>query len=326
MILYKDLTDVLQYLLKLMKCLIIGGGGFVGSWLAREMLSRGHRVIIIDPFTYHTNWSDKHIKTINIFKKDFLLKGAKIYRKKFEDGGDKILEEENPDIVIHLAGIPVEKIDDFDISLKQLTDDIGLTYRIVEAVRSSQVKKFIFMSSISAYGDCDKVITEDYPLIPKTPYGIAKASGEFITRSRLDNWNVVRTTNIYGFGDMNGRASNIIISKILNGEKFWINKGIVMDFIYVKDLVAGIADVSLKAPIQETFHISGNKAVGLIKFVKILQEYFDLDYEIKEIHDRPVRGTMHNKKARKIIGWHPKMDIHSGIADYIKYVKKYKIP
>lgn len=308
-----------------MKFLIIGGGGFVGSWLAHELLVRKHEVVIIDPFIYYSDWDKKRINIINKFKKENLHKGAKIYRKKYEMGGDEILKREKPDIVIHLAGIPLEKIDNFDISLRQLTEDIGLTYRIVKTIKQNPIKKFVYMSSISAYGDCDEVIDEEFPLIPKTPYGVMKASGEFIVKAELNNWNIVRTTNIYGFADLSGRASNIIIDKILNSEKIWINKNIVMDFMYVKDLVAGITSVALKAPAREVFHISGNNAIGLTEFVAILQKHFPFEYEIRDIQDRPRRGSMDNRKARKMLGWFPKMDIEKGIADYIKYVKKYKI-
>lgn len=311
--------------LEVMKCLIVGGGGFVGSWLTHELISRGHQVVVIDPFIYYFVWDSKRVKIINKFKKEILLKGAKVYRKKFEEVGDKVVKKEKPDIVIHLAGIPLEKADDFEISLKQLTEDVGLTYRVIKVVKDNSVKKFVYMSSIAAYGDCDDIISETFPLVPKTPYGVMKASGEFVTRSELDNWNVVRTTNIYGFGDMSGRASNIILDKVIKGEKFWINSGIVMDFINVKDLTKGIADVALKGSMKEVFHISGGKAIGLTEFVKELKQYFTLDYEIKDMHDRPKRGTMDNKKARRKIGWKPKMDLRTGIADYVKYIKKYKI-
>jgi len=308
-----------------MKCLIIGGGGFVGSWLTKELISRRHEVIVIDPSIYYSDLNVKQRKLINEFKRENLLKDAKVYKKKFEDGGERILKKEKPDVVIHLAGIPLERAHDFDISLKQLTDDMGLNYRVIDVVKNNPVKKFIYMSSISAYGDCNAVIDEEYNLVPKTPYGVMKAGGEFLTRAELDNWNVIRTTNIYGFGDMNGRASNTILNKILKGEVFWINKNIMMDFIYVKDLVSGIADVVLKAPAKETFHISGNNAIPLAKFVEVLKKHFQFEYEIKDLHDRPRRGTMNNLKAKKIIGWSPKMDIKKGLADYIKYVKKYGI-
>ena len=308
-----------------MKYLIIGGGGFVGSWLAYELISRRHSVAIIDPFIYYSDLDKDRTRKINNFKKKYLLKGAKIYHKKFEDGGEKILEKEKPDILIHLAGIPLERTDDIEISLKQLTEDVVLTYRIIEAVKKIPLKKIIFMSSISAYGDCEDVIDEDYRLLPKTPYGISKASGESLIKGQLNNWNIIRTTNIYGFADLNERACNIIVGKILKGKNFWINKNIMMDFIYVKDLVAGIAEVSLKAPLKEVFHISGNNAISLTKFVNILKKHFTFKYEIRDIQDRPRRGTMNNKKAKKILGWFPKMNIDKGIIDYVKYVKEYGI-
>jgi len=309
-----------------MKCLIIGGGGFVGSWLTHELISRRHKVVIIDPFIYYSSWDEKTKKIIYKFKKENLLKGAKIYKKKFEDGGKKILEKEKPNVVILLAGIPLEKPTEFEFSLKQLTEDIGLTYQVIKAVKDNPyIKKFIFMSSISAYGNCDDVITEETSLVPRTPYGITKACGEFIVASELDNWNVVRTTNIYGFGDMNGRGNNIILNKILKGEKFWVNREIVMDFTYVKDLVRGIADVVSKAPPKETFHISGGHARKLLDYVNILNKYFKFDYEVKDIHDRPKRGTMDNHKAQKLLGWKPKYNFETAVGDYIKYVKKYNI-
>lgn len=308
-----------------MKYLIIGGGGFVGSWLTHELVSRGQSVVIIDPFIYYSDSDKDRFRKINNFKKEYLLKGAKIYHKKFEDEGEKILKKEKPDILIHLAGIPLERVDDIEISLKQLTDDVALTYRIIETVKKIPLKKFIFMSSISAYGDCENIIDEEYLLLPKTPYGISKASSEFLIKAQLTNWNIIRTTNIYGFADLNGRACNIIVDKILKGKNFWINKNIMMDFIYVKDLVSGIADVALKAPAKEVFHISGNNAISLMEFVNILKKYFTFEYEVRDIHDRPRRGTMDNKKARKIIGWSPKMNIDKGVADYTKYVKEYGI-
>lgn len=308
-----------------MKIIIVGGGGFVGSWLTRELISRKNQVVVIDPFIFHSDRNKKSIKIIHEFKKENLLKKAKVYHNKFEENGEDILKKEKPDILIHLAGIPLERINDYEICLKQITEDIALTYKIIGAIKKIPVKKFVFMSSISAYGDCQDVIDETFPLVPKTPYGVSKASSEFLITASLDNWNIVRTTNVYGFGDMNSRASNIILSKILEGERLWINKNIVVDFINIKDLVKGIADVALKAPTKEVFHISGNHAVSLFKFVDILKKYFKFDVEIKDIHDRPKRGTMNNLKAKRIIGWSPTLNLEEGIGDYIKYVKKYKV-
>ncbi len=308
-----------------MKFVVIGGGGFVGSWLTRELLVRKQNVVVIDPFIHFSTWDQKTKKIIEKFKANDLLKGAKVHKKSFEDGGVAILAKENPDVVIHLAGIPLEKATDFDFSLNQLTKDITLTYHVVGAMKKLPDTKFVFMSSIAAYGECDDVITESFPLNPRTPYGMTKALGEYLTQSELTNWNIIRTTNVYGFGDMNGRASNTIINKILKGERFAVNNVIAMDFTYVKDLVKGIADVALKAPKQKIYHISGGKARKLTDFVTILREHYEFDYDLQDVKDRPKRGTMDNTKIKKEIGWSPQTVLESGMKDYLKYVKKYKI-
>ncbi len=308
-----------------MKVLIVGGCGFVGSWLAHLLISKKHKVVIIDPQIHFSTWDVNSIKNIVKFKKEKLLNGAKIYRKKFEEGGDSILKIEKPDAVVHLGGIPLEKPKDYEFSLNQLSKDISMTYQVVRAVKDCNIKKFVFMSSISAYGDCGSIFKETRLLLPKTPYGITKAAGEYLVYSELDNWNIVRTTNVYGFGDLNGRASNIILNKILKGEKFWVNSDIKMDFTYVKDLASGIYMLLKKERNQEVFHLSGGHARKLLDYVKILKKHYSFDYEIRKIHDRPNRGTMDNSKARKLLGWKPVANLETGVEDYLKYVKKYKI-
>lgn len=309
-----------------MKCLIIGGGGFVGSWLCKEMTDRGHDVVVIDPFVYYSNWTEKKKKIIREFKKKNLLYKSKVYDDKFENIGKKIMVKEKPDTVVHLAGAPLEKADDDEFSLRQLKDDVGLTFEVIRAVKDSPcVKKFVFMSSIAAYGDCNDTIKETATLLPRTPYGITKASGEFLVQSDLTNWNIVRTTNVYGFGDMNGRASNIITNRILEGKEVWVNSNIIMDFTYVKDLANGIATIVEKAEDEEIFHISGGKARKLTDLVKILKKKYDFEYEVKSIADRPKRGTMDNSKANEKLGWIPSYSLEKGVEDYLTLVEKYKV-
>ncbi len=305
-----------------MKYLLIGGAGFIGSWLTKYLTDLGHKVIIIDPLIQYAQ-NALNNQAIHEFRNKKLLNKAIIYKEKFEEIGEKILKKEKPQIVIHLAAFPLEYSFDSPYSLKQLTEDITLTYQIVSLVKEYQIKKFIFLSSISAYGNFDYTITETAPLHPTTVYGISKASGEFLIKSNLDNWIILRTTNVYGFGDLHNRSTNVVINKAIKGEKFWINDSIWLDFIYIKDLVEGVLKIISHAPVKEIFHISGGKAQKLSSFIKYLHPYFKLKYETKSLFDRPARGTMENSKARMLLNWSPKMDLEKGIKDYLKYVKKY---
>jgi len=305
-----------------MKCLLIGGAGFIGSWLTKYLTDIGNKVIIIDPLIQYEDDTPNSQK-VREFRNKKLLKKAVIYKRRFEEIGEKIIKKEKPQIVIHLAAYPIEYSFDSPFSLKQLTEDITLTYQIVSLSKEYRIKKFIFLSSISAYGNFDYTITETAALHPTTVYGVSKASGEFLVKSHLDNWIILRTTNVYGFGDLHNRSTNAIINKAIKGEKFWINDSAWLDFIYIKDLVEGILKVVSIAPTKEVFHISGGKAQKLSSFIEYLRPYFKLKYETKHLNDRPSRGTMENSKARMVLGWSPKMNLEKGIKDYLKYVKKY---
>ncbi len=308
-----------------MKCLLIGGSGFIGSWLAKNLINNGWEVVIIDPFVYYPEQSPDLIKIVTKFRHTELLKGARIYHKRFEDVGLKLLKKEQPDAVVLLASRPLEKPFESEISQSQLFDDVKLTYLVVSALKQYPTKRFVFMSSISAYGDCDDLVKETTPLNPKTAYGISKATGEFLVKSQLENWNVIRTTSVYGFGDLNNRATQVIVNKALHNQKFWINDQYKHDFIYVKDLVDGITQVIASAPQKEIFHISGGQAYPLSKFVDKLKSFFELDFEIRNVDDRPRRGVLDNTKAKQLINWSPKMNLNQGIKDYMELVRRYKI-
>ena len=162
---------------------------------------------------------------------------------------------------------------------------------------------------------------------PKTPYAISKATGEFIVKYGLTNWNIIRTTSVYGFGDTNLRATQVFVNKTLSNEKFWVNSGSLLDFIYIEDLARGIIEVALSDFKEEAFHITGGRAIPLADFAGELKKYFpEIKYEIvKEIKDRPKRGTFDNTKARLLLGWEPDYSLDKGVKEYIKYVKKFNI-
>jgi UDP-glucose 4-epimerase len=310
------------------KVLIIGGGGFIGSWLSRELIKTGYTVTIIDPFVCYSGLDPKLVRRIIAFRKSELLKGVKMIHGQYEKTGRDVIKKIKPDIVVHLAATPLEKSGDPIINDRLMLHDIPLTYKIASDVAKSNVKKFIYMSSIFAYGNYNSwSVSEDISLNPSTLYGISKASSEFIIKNLLaeKEWIIVRTTSVYGFGDTNLRATQIFMNNAFKNTQFWVNKDSWPDFIYIKDLVEGLAKIIKSNVGHEIIHISGGHAVSLAKFVKEMTKYFrGLDYVIKEnINDRPRRGTMDNTKARVILNWEPKFTLSMGVKDYLNYAKKF---
>src|SRR5574343_60373 len=303
-----------------MKVALLGGGGFLGSYLAGEFESRGHTVRIFDPMVCLSDCPED-IRKKAIGWRAGLHKGG-IIEKKIEELTPRDFDIDRPDIIVMLAATPIDKPDSEAISKRQIEVDIALTNHALKLAKQIPTARFVFMSSVFAYGDFEWATAEDRLLNPKTPYGIAKAMGEVLTRLNSTNYNIIRTTSVYGMGDWNWRGTQIFVNRLLRGEQIWVNDT-WLDFIYVKDLVRGIADVALSDHKNEAFHISGGKALSLVDFAEELKKYFpDVTYDKVAVQDRPKRGTMDNTKARMLLGWQPRYDLEAGVKDYMSYALK----
>lgn len=303
-----------------MKVALFGGGGFIGSYLAGEFEARGHQVKIYDPMLCFSDCPEDIQQKAVAYRSTLHQTG--VIPKQLEELSIRDFDIDRPDIIVMLAATPIDKPDNETISKRQIETDIALTYHAVKIAKQLPEARFVFMSSVFAYGDFDWGTTEDRLLNPKTPYGVAKAVGEYMTRLYLKNWNIIRTTSVYGMGDWNWRGTQIFLNRLMLGEEIWVNDT-WLDFIYVRDLVRGIADVALSEYRNEVFHISGSKALSLLTFVEQLKKYFpDMKYDKMAIQDRPKRGTMDNTKARMLLHWEPLYTLETGIQEYVELARK----
>lgn len=301
-----------------MKVTLLGGGGFIGSYLAGEFESRGHTVTIYDANLCFSEAPDD-IKEKSITYRAGLHK-AGIINKSIEEIKPLYFAVNRPDIIVMLAGAPIDKPESETLSKYQIEKDIAYAYHAVNLAKSVPEARFVYMSSIFAYGDFDWSTNETRALNPKTPYGITKAVGEYFVKLYLKNWNIIRTTSVYGMGDWNWRATQILISRAMRHEPIWVNET-WLDFIHVQDIARGIADAALSDKANEDFHISGGKALNLLDYAELLKKYFpDLAYETTKVQDRPKRGTIDNTKARMLLGWEPKYTLETGLDQYMTEV------
>jgi len=305
------------------KALLIGGAGFIGSYLANKLFNEGYEVEIVDCFQVYSNIEEDHLKKVAGFRKSQLLKNAVLHNGKFEDIGLKVWSEFKPDIVVHLAALPLEGTDNRQFEVAQIVHDHSLTYQIAYYAREFNTK-VIYMSSLFAYGNTPKLVKETHPLNPTTAYGIDKAAGEFVIKNICPRWNIIRSAGIYGFGDANMRATQIFMMNAMKKKNFWVNSNAILDFIYIKDFIDGLFAIVDKDIDNEIFHISGGKARPLSDFVKELAKKFELDYYEKGIKDRPSFAAMSNAKAKRMLDWKPKYTLRKGVAEYISHAKLYK--
>jgi len=302
-----------------MKILVTGGAGFIASNIVDAYLQEGHEVVVID--------------NLSTGKKENLNKKAKFYfvdicdRKKINE----IFAKEKPEIVNHLAAqIDVRKAV-ADPVFDTTTNIIGII-NIGENCVKYSTNKLIFSSSGGViYGECKKPAKESEIKPPISPYGISKFTSELYLNYwkqiyRL-NYTALRYGNIYGPRQEGGEAGviSIFIRAFLEGKQATIfGDGKQMrDYVYVGDVV----DANVKAlnnGENSSFNIGTGKATSVNELYKTIRENFNSQQEPTYVPARPgelFKNVLDNGKAKKILGWSPKINLKDGIAKTIDWFK-----
>jgi UDP-glucose 4-epimerase len=253
--------------LKNSKILVVGGAGFIGSHIAKELLKEPvEEVVIYDNFARGKN---ENIEDP--------LKDERCYI--YPLGGDKrdtdILNKamENVDYVIHLAAMWLLHCKDFPKTAFHV--NIEGTFNVLEACVNNNIKKLIYSSSASVYGNAVEVpMTEDHPFNNTNFYGSTKISGEAMATAFNDRYglNVIglRYMNVYGPGqDQHAAYSGVVpimLNKIEMGEQPVINGdgSQAYDFIYVDDVAKANID-ALKSDASFGYYNVGTEIQTSIK-------------------------------------------------------------
>lgn len=234
------------------KILVIGGAGFIGGFVVQELLKHPVKEVVI-----YDNFARGKMENIAISLNDPRC-------TIFPYGGDirdtDVLDKamEGVDYVIHLAAMWLLHCKDFPRTAFEV--NIGGTFNVLEACVRHKVKKLIYSSSASVYGDAMEVpMTESHPFNNKNFYGATKIAGEAMCTAFNDRYGLpiigLRYMNVYGPGqDQHAVYSGVVpimLNKIAANEAPVINGdgSQAYDFIYVEDVArcnvqALLSDVS----------------------------------------------------------------------------------
>ena len=294
-----------------MKCIVTGGAGFIGSNLVDRLIKSGHEVIVIDDLS--TGFEENINSKAEFYNRDI----SNFYPVDFG-----IFE--GVDTVFHLAAMARVQLS-IENPLLYHDKNVNGLVNILEASRLAGVKRFVFSSSSSIYGDTKQLPTlENSDLNPISPYALHKLIGEQYCQlySRLYNMETVclRYFNVYGERQLLEGAyclvMGIFATQKLDGKPMTINGDGEQerDFTYVGDVV----QANIKAA---TSNLVGKGEVinigsGKCNSVNQLADMIGGERIYKDPVIEPRVTWADNTLAKKIIDWDPEVELEDWLPKY----------
>ena len=311
------------------KVLVIGGAGFIGSFVVAELLKENvAEVIVYDNFARG--------------KKDYLKESLNDSRcRLFPIGGDireiDILNKamEGVDYVVCLAAMWLLHCKDFPRTAFDV--NIAGTFNVLEACVKNNIKKLVWSSSASVYGDAVEIpMTESHPYNNKNFYGATKIAGEAMATAFNDRYGLqvigLRYMNVYGpHQDQTAAYTGVVpimLNKIEANEAPMINGdgSQAYDFIYVEDVAKCNVD-ALKSITPFGFYNVGTEVQTSIKelcdtILKLKDSKLDVIYKPYSADD--ARALVQNRigskeKAEKELGFKYKYSLIEGLQKLIDW-------
>jgi len=304
-----------------MKTLVTGGAGFIGSNLVRLLLEKGHEVTVLD------NLSSGHRLNLKPFPEARLIVG---------DVRDVSILEcaiQTAEVVFHLAASVgntrsiVHPIVDAQINV------LG-TLNVLEAARHHGVRKIVFSSSASIFGELQTLpIAENHPVEPDSPYGATKLGAEKLCLAYAKLYALeaicLRYFNVFGVNqcyDAYGNVIPIFAHKLIFQEPLTIfgDGEQTRDFINVADVARANYLAGLNEGVSGAFNLGSGAAITINQLVQMMEEASGL--EAKVVHDSPRKGDVRHSLAdlsaiQKAIGFTPRVNLKEGLVDYLSWAK-----
>lgn len=298
--------------------LVTGGSGFIGYHLVRELLKYDYQVKIFDNLYRSSQESVTELKALD---------GVTFIEGDVRNLDQLINACDGIDIISHQAAVCINK----SVAAPLESTNINLigSMNVFEAAKICNIKKVVYASSASVYGDPIKLpMNESDQLFPITPYCIAKAALEDLSKFYFNNYGIksigLRYFNVYGPRQpVDAFYTNVVIlfiKRILSGLSPII-KGTgeqSMDFIHVKDIVS--ANISaLNADIDcDVFNVGSNTSTTVKELAEILLKSMnrnDLEAEFSGDQAMVSRRQADISKIKEALSWSPIITAEEGLSE-----------
>jgi UDP-glucuronate 4-epimerase len=315
--------------------LITGGAGFIGSHLTDKLLASGKRVVCIDNFN---DYYDPGVKRRNI--------GAALEDPSYtlcegdlrdRDFIGEVLNTHEPDLVVHLAAMAGVRPSLENPLLYQEVNIIGTNY-LLEEMNSRNMKKILFASSSSVYGDCPRIpFSESDPDIrPISPYGVTKLSGEYLCYAYHQIYRMdilcFRFFTVYGPRQRPDMAIHKFTRLIDSGEPIRVfHEGkSSRDYTYIDDIIQGVLGgieyaMNATEPVFEVFNLGESTRVPLIDLIGHIETGLNKTANTIMLPGQPgdvITTYADIGKARRLLGYRPETLIETGIDRFMQWYQQ----
>lgn len=312
-----------------MNILVTGGLGLIGHNVVKRLQDQGHQVSIMDTQTNYGIIPQDEIDYLMSERIKKLKEGDYCYDYDISNGSqvDHVFHFEKPEIVIHMASFPRQKVVNADPAWGSRVMSEGLL-NLLEASKSYNVRKFVYISSSMVYGDFTDDVTEDAVCNPQGQYGIMKLAGEWLVKdyTRRDNivHTIIRPSAVYGPLDVEDRViAKFMLTAMRNGTLNVNGAGETLDFTYVEDAANGIVGAALSDNTEnKTYNITKSHSRTLLDAANLAVKIAGkgtINVRDKDA-DFPSRGALNIDAARRDFGYDPKVDVEEGFQKYYDWL------
>ena len=311
-----------------MKYLVTGGAGFIGNALARSLVADGHQVVAIDNLNDYYDISLKKDRVENL--------PAEVSFIQMDVNDPKLLDlcqQEKFDGICHLAAQAGVRYS-LEAPEEYIANNYVATFNILEIAKKADIKKVIFASTSSVYGESDDVpFREDFAAdTPVSVYAATKRGSEILAHSYHTLYDIdfiaLRFFTVYGPWGRPDMAPYIFTDKILKGEKISVfNNGEMMrDFTYIDDIVAGFKQALELGVGYKIYNLGNGNPVQLMDFITTIETATNTKADIEFMPMQPgdVTKTFADiSAAQQDLQYNPTTSLEQGIEQYVAWFREY---
>lgn len=311
------------------KVLITGAGGFVGTYLIKELQKSSKFEIYGAVFSATSDIS-------SLLPSDHIIEG---------DLGDytfaeDLVKKSSPDVVYHLAALSVVGTSESK-ALSVMNANTTISYNILEAVKNfAPNARFIAIASANVYGaveDTRKSIDESFPLRPLNPYAVSKVSQEMLATMYCLAYDldvvILRPFNHTGIGQTTDFVIPKLAEQFAQIEKGKIksvievgNLGTVRDFTDVRDIVGAYTLAAKSGKSGQIYNLGSGIGHTIKEILDILQSLSPVKVEVNVKEDLVRTADVpvlicDSSKFASLTGWKPTIDLKTTVSDILNYYR-----